>query len=553
MIRIDRKIRNARRIQQILTIFAKYGFRDIVDRIPIAKKIVPGKIQERFLKKSGAERLRLALEELGPTFVKFGQLLSVRADVLPSDFIQELSKLQDEVAPIPFETIKQVVEEELKFPIETLFSSFDREPVASASIAQVYRAITKEGDKVVVKIQRPNVKELIDTDLSIMETIAGWIEREIREAREYEPLAKVKEIGGNLKSELNFRNEGKSVDRFRINFKDDASILIPQIYWNLSTSKVLTLEYIEHIKITDIDLLEKAGISRRELIQKGVDFILRQVFEHGFFHADPHPGNILVTMDGKIVLLDFGLTGRLDDEMIDRLSQLMIAGVNKNIRMIMDVFDELGVIKEEQDIRELKSDLRIFIDKYYGVSLVGIEMKDIIDDTFEISRKYGLKFPRDLILLTKSLSTLEGVAHQIDPEFDIIEHLKPYVKKLVERRYSPKRLLKVATEVLTAYTNLFKNLPGELIPILRKIREGRLKVEFQHKGLENLILQAERSTNRLSFSLIIAALIIGSSLIIQTNKGPFLFDFPVLGIFGFGIAGLLGLWLIFTIIRSRKL
>ena len=553
MIRIDRRIKNARRIQQILTIFAKYGFRDIINRIPIARKIIPSKMYEKFLRKSSAERLRLALEELGPTFIKFGQLLSVRADILPPHFIFELSKLQDEVSPLPFETIKKIIEEELKLPIDKLFSSFDRKPIASASLAQVHRAVTKEGDKVVVKVQRPKVKEVVYTDLSIMETIAGWIEREIREAREYEPLAKVKEIGGNLKSELNFTNEGRAVDQFRKNFKDDETILIPKVYWNLSTSKILTLEYIEHIKITDIELLEKAGISRRELIQRGVDFILKQVFEHGFFHADPHPGNIGVTTDGKIVLIDFGLTGRLDDEMRDRLSQFMIAGVNKDIDMIMNVFEEFGVIKEEQDIRGLRSDLKVFLDKYYGVSLEGIEIRDIIDDTFEISRKYGLKFPRDLILLTKALSTVEGIAHQIDPKFDIIEYLKPYVNKLAERKYSPERLFKIATEVLTAYANLFKDLPGELTPILRKIREGRLKVEFQHKGLENLILQTERSTNRLSFSLIIAALIVGSSLIIQASKEPFLFGFPVFGIFGFGIAGLLGLWLIIAMIRSRKL
>ena len=550
---LDSRLRNIRRIRQILIIFAKYGFRDIIDRIPIAKKIVPGKVQERFLKKSSAKRLRLALEELGPTFIKFGQLLSVRADILPPDFIHELSKLQDEVAPLPFEAIKSVVEEELKFPIETLFSSFDRKPIASASLAQVYRAITKEGDKVVVKIQRPNVKEIIYTDLAIMETIASWIEREIRETREYEPLEKVKEIGKNLKSELNFINEGRAVDRFRTNFKDDESILIPKMYWNLSTSKALTLEYIEHIKITDIDLLEKAGLSRKELTQRGVDFIFRQVFEHGFFHADPHPGNVLVTIDGKIVLLDFGLTGRLDDEMIDRLSQLMIAGVNKDVDKIIDVFIKLGVVEEERNTRELKSDLRIFIDKYYEVSLARIEVREIIDDTFEISRKYGLNFPRDLILLAKALSTVEGIAHQLDPEFDIIEHLKPFVKKLVEKRYSPKRLLKVVSEILAEYSILFKNLPGDLVLILRKIREGRLQVEFQHKGLENLISQAERSANRLSFSLIIAALIVGSSLIMQTSKGPLLFGFPIFGIFGFGIAGILGLWLVITMIRARRL
>ncbi|MCK4353274.1 AarF/ABC1/UbiB kinase family protein [candidate division WOR-3 bacterium] len=547
LIGIDRRLRNIKRIRQILVVFAKYGFKNIIDKIPVAKRIIPHKIQARFLKESSAERLRLALEELGPTFVKFGQLLSVRADILPQSFIYELSKLQNEVAPLPFEIIEKIVENELKLPIKTLFNFFDHTPDASASLAQVHKAITKDGNAVVVKVQRPNIKQIIDTDLSIMETLAGWAEREIKEARQYELLSKVEELGKNLKSELNFINEGRAVDRFRVNFKDDESILIPKVYWSLSTSKVLTLEYIDGMKITDPSIPEKTGISQTEIVEKGADFVFKQIFVYRFFHADPHPGNILVTSRGKILLLDFGLTGTLNDEMIDILSQLALAGFNRDVDRIIDMFIELGMVREKVDISNLKSALMAFIDKYYGISLERIEMKDIVDEVFEISRKYRLKFPRDLLLLGKTLSTLEGITHQLDPEFNAAQRLKPYVKQLAERKYKPEELLKTGRKIFMEYITLFKKLPGDLIPTLRKIREGRLKVEFEHKGLENLISQAERSTNRLSFSLIIAALIVGSALIIQTSR------FLILGILGFVIAGIFGIGLVIAMLRARKI
>ncbi len=553
MIGIDRKLKNIRRIRQILGVFARYGFKDVVNRLPIDRRLLPHKIRTVLLKQSRAVRFRLALEELGPTFVKFGQFLSVRADILPRDFVYELSKLQDEVAPLPYEQIRKVVEDELKAPIETLFCAFDKEPIASASLSQVHRAILKEGCEIVVKIQRPFVSGKIDTDLSIMETIAGWIEREIREAREYEPLAKVRGIGKNLKSELNFINEGRAIDQFRTNFEDDKFILIPKVYWNLSTSRILTLEYIEGIKITDSDVPEKTGLSRKDLSLIVIDSIFRQIFIHRFFHADPHPGNILVTTEGKIALLDFGLTGNLDDELIESLTLLLVSVINKDIGRIIDVFIELNVVDEEMDMRELKSDLRRFINRYYGVPLARIEVKNVVDEAFEISRRYRMKFPEDLLLLTKTLSTVEGIAHQLDPEFDIIEHLKPYVKQLLERKYNPKRLVKVATEIFTAYSILLKNFPGDIVPILKKIRQGKLKVEFEHKGLDNLISQGERSTNRLSFSLIIAALIIGSSLIMQTEKGPLLLGFPVLGLLGFLVAGILGIRLVIAMMRAKSL
>ena len=553
MIGINRKLKNIRRIQQILGVFARYGFRDVIDRLSIDRRLIPRRIRTVFLKQSRAVRFRMALEELGPTFVKLGQFLSVRADILPQDFIYELSKLQDEVAPLPYEQIKKVIEDELKAPIETLFCTFDKEPIASASLSQVHRAILKEGDKVVVKIQRPFISGKIDTDISIMETIASWIEREIREAKEYEPLAKVREVGKNLKSELNFINEGRAIDQFRKNFKNDKFILIPKVYWNFSTSRILTLEYIEGIKITDSDIPDKTGLSRKDLTLRVIDFLFRQIFIYRFFHADPHPGNILVTTEGKIVLLDFGLTGNLDDELIESLTLLLVSVINKDIGRIIDIFIELNVVNEEMDMQELKSDLRRFINRYYGVPLAEIEVKNVLDEAFEILRRYRMKFPGDLLLLAKTLSTVEGIAHQLDPKFNIIEHLKPYVKQLLERKYSPKQLVKVATEIFTAYSILLKNLPGDIVPILKKIRQGKLKVEFEHKGLDNLISQGERSTNRLSFSLIIAALIIGSSLIMQTEKGPFLLGFPSLGIIGFLVAGILGIRLVIAMMRAKNL
>ncbi len=547
MIPVNRGLKNIRRLRQIIGVFIKYGFKDIVYRLPRARSFIPSRIQSRFLRGSSAERLRLALQELGPTFIKLGQILSVRTDIFPEEFLKELSRLQDEVESIPFKEVRGVIEKELNAPITTLFTSFGQKAIASASLAQVHRATTKENNKVVVKVQRPTVKEIIETDLSILEAIAGWIEKEIQESRSYEPLSLTKELKRNLISELRFTEEGRAIDRFSHNFKDDDSVVIPQVFWELSTSKVLTMEYIKGIKITDPSVPKKTGLSKKDVVQRGTDFVFKQIFEHRFFHADPHPGNILITKDGKIALLDFGLTGTLDDETLDLLGELLIAGNSKNVNRIMEAFMELGIAKEKVNKRELKSDLHSFVDKYYGMTLSQIYLKDFFNDSFKITRKYGLKMPRGLLLLGKTVSTLEGVVLQLDPEFNIIEELKPYISHLIKQRYSLKHLLGNAAKILRAYYSLLKKLPDDLTSILREIRDGTLKVEFEHRGLENLIFHGERSANRLSLSLIIAALIVGSALILQTGK---LF---LLGVLGFTVAGIFGVGLIISVLRSRRL
>lgn len=548
--RIGRGLRNIKRLRQILLIFTKYGFRDIIDRLPIR---MPYKVKKVLLKGTRAERLRLALEELGPTFIKFGQLLSVRADILPKELISELSKLQDEVKPLPFDEVKRVVEAELKNPLTTLYHSFNYEPEASASLAQVHRAVTKDGDNVVVKVQRPGVKKIIETDLSIMELLANLIEREIRGARDYELVTRVKEVGKNLMAELNFINEGKAIERFRINFREDKDIVIPEVYKEFSTNKVLTMERLEGIKITDVDALESAGLSRKEFTRKGADFILRQIFDYGYFHADPHPGNMLVSKDGKIILLDYGLIGTLDEETKENLASLLLAVIKRDAEKTTKLFTKLGVMKEEVDVKKVESDIREFIDKYYGVPLSKLSVSDIVNDIFEISRKYRMKIPRNLILLAKALSTVEGIANQLDPDFDMIAYLKPFGKKLIERKYSLRNILKQVKLVMESYSSLLKILPDDLILILSKIKEGKLKIEFEHRGLTKLILQFKSSAYKLVFSLIISSLIIGSSLIMLTNRGPFWFGYPSLGVIGFALAGLLGFGLLLSLLGSRKL
>jgi len=547
MISVDRGLKNLKRVRQIIGVFIKYGFKDTVDRLPNARRFIPAKIQTQFLKGSSPERLRLALQELGTTFIKLGQILSVRTDMLPDDLTRELSKLQDEVESIPFKEIKGVIEKELNAPLTTLFTSFSQKAIASASLAEVHRATLKGNHKVVVKVQRPNVKEITETDLSILGTIAGWMEKEIPEAKRYGPLLMVKELERNLKSELNFTEEGRAIDRFRNNFKYDESVIIPEVYWEFSTSKLLTMEYIKGVKITDPSVPERMGLSQKEIARKGVDFSFKQIFEHRFFHADPHPGNILITKDGKISLIDFGLMGVIDDETLGLLGELMVAGINKDTETMTEILIELGIAGEKVNKQELRADLRDFVERYYGATLSQIDLKDVLNDLFKITRRYGLKMPRSLLLLAKTTSTLEGLIFQLDPEFNTIEQLEPYIHRLIKRRYSPKRVLENMSKTLRIYYRLFKKLPGDLTSILREIRDGTLKIELEHKGLEDLITHSERSANRLSLSLIIAALIVGSTLVLQTGK---LF---LLGIIGFIITGIFGIGLIIAVLRSGRL
>jgi len=556
---VVRTRQNIRRYRQIITVLLRYGFDDVVDRIKIeyyiklGKKLVPKSKEQKLSNKSTAERLRLALEELGPTFVKLGQMLSVRPDLLPEVFINEFQKLQDEVPPFPSKEAKKVIELELTQEISTIFSHFEEKPIAAASLAQVHRATLISGEDVVVKVQRPKIRSIIEADLNILFHLASLIERHIPESELYDPTGVVQEFAKTIRRELDFVREGNNIYHFQRNFESDPTVYVPKVYWELTTEKVLTMEYIGGIKVTELEKLKMADLDRKVIAYNGARAILKEVFEHGFFHGDPHPGNIFVLPDNVIAPIDFGMMGRLDNQLMEAAADLLTAIIKKDIDRIMRVFVEIGAMEDIADERGLKADLTDFLDRYYQVPLFQLNIGKIINEMMEIIREHRIKLPTDLILMARALVLEEGVGRTLDPEFDMIAIAKPYAQKLMLRKFDLRKHLQEFTSTIDDLNRLLKVLPSELRSIITKVKKGELKIKFEHQGLEHLISELDKSSNRLSFSLIIAALIIGSSLIVQLDKGPLLLGFPAIGILGFLVAAILGLWLIIAILRSGKL
>ncbi len=556
--RIDKGYRNLRRYRQIVGILSKYGFAEVVDRMNLLAYLQIGR---RVFKKeapavkrlSAAARIRLALEELGPTFIKLGQLLSTRSFLVPVELLSELSKLQDDVPPLPFEKIETYLEKQLGKEIDARFLEFDRTAIASASIAQVHRATTLDGDHVVVKIQRPEAARLIATDLDILADLAALMEKYIPESQQFDPRGVVRELLQNTKRELDFINEGRNIEIFSKNFADFHQVYVPDVYWDYTSERVLTTEYIDGIKISEIRELQQAGCDLQELSQTGGKFILKQIFEDGFFHADPHPGNLFVKDGGVIAPVDFGMMGRLDDTLMMEVSDLLIGTVQKDADLIVRVLVNLGSLEDDRDIRALRSDIADFVDRYYAVPLKRINIKTIVGDVFAIMTTHRLRTPSNLLLLMKTLATYEDVARRLNPEFEIFSLAKPYVRKLMMRRMDVRRIAYDGLKTVRDLYDLLRVAPREIELLLRKMKRGQFAIELQDRGLQNLIREIDRSSNRVAFSLIIAALIVGSSLILTLKAGPLLWGYPLFGLLGFLFAGLLGVWLVVAILRSGRL
>jgi ubiquinone biosynthesis protein len=493
------------------------------------------------------------LEELGPTFIKLGQVLSTRPDLIPSKFTEEFSKLQDQVPAFSYDEIEAQIKSELGKSIKELFSIFDKKPVAAASLSQVHKAKLSNGRIVAVKIQRPQIENIIEADLAILFNLAKFLEKRLLGIRLYQPVEIIEEFARIIKRELDFIQEGHNIDKFQANFKDSQTVHVPRVYWRLTTSRILTMEFIDGTKISEIAKIKNSEFDRKKIAQRGIDAVLKQIFEDGFFHGDPHPGNIFVLKNNIIVLLDCGMVGYIDEETMNNMADLLIAVVAKDTNKIIKAFEEMDIISEEMNLKELRIDIREFVNKYYGVPLKQLEIGKIGEEVLEVMIRHQIKVPSDLVLLIKALVTIEAIGRDLDPEFDMVGHVKPFVKSLIKKRYSPSQVWKKGTDFLTDSIRLFWSLPEEFRWLVRKLKRGELNIGFQHKGLEKLINSIDKASNRFSFSIIIAALIIGSSLIIQSDKGPLLFDFPILGILGFLVAAILGLGLVTSILRSGKL
>ena len=556
--KLKRRYKNINRLREITTILIKYGFDYFVKQLGLTNLISKG---EKILKLKPSKiaqlslpvRVRLALEELGPTFIKLGQILSTRPDLIPSDYIEELQKLQDEVPPFAYEQVEKAIKKELGADVSEIFKSFEQIPFAAASLGQVHQAILEDGEKVVVKVQRPDIEKVIETDLDILFHLARLTEKHIPDSRLYDPVGIVEEFAKVIRLELDYGTEGRNAERFKKNFEGEEIIYTPKIYWEFSSKRILTMELIEGIKINALEELDKAGYDRKKIAENGAKAFMKQILIDGFFHADPHPGNMLV-MKGEIIgFMDFGMMGRLDEETREKGVDLFIALMERNPDKIINEMLDLGIAPPEIDTRSLKIDIKEMIDQYYNKPLREIKLGELINQLVEISIRYQIKMPAEFALLGKALLTIEGIGLELDPDFNLAEIAKPYAKDIILERKSPQRLFIKFLNDLNELYNLIILIPRQLNKTLKKMEKGTFKLEFQHRGLENLISALDKAANRIAFSLILAAIIVGSSLIMQTDKGPHFMGFPVIGVLGFLIAAILGLGLVIIIIRSGKM
>ncbi len=555
---IRRRFSNLNRYQEILRVFFKYGFDDIVNGIGIVQRIRIDKNQistqgENPNALNSSERLRMVFEELGATFIKLGQMLSLRSDIIPAEFTREFSKLQDSVQKDDTNKIKSVLLKEYGKPVNEVFLDFEETPIAAASIAQVHKARLKSGEEVAVKILHPGVVVKIESDLEILKYISRLIETHIPESEPYQPVETIKEFEKSIKKELSLTLEGQNIDTFRNYLQDDPTIKLPLVYWEYSTESILVTEFINGIKISDIQNNEVADIDRKQITMNAANSLMKQIFEIGLFHADPHPGNIFVLPGNVIAPIDFGNVGRIDDDMRNVFIEMIIGIVDQDPHRITRALVDIDFVDDHTNLRRLKIDLMEFIQHYYKVSLNKINLSKLIDEFIELLRAHQIKLPADLSILIRTLAISEAVARELYPQFNFAEILIPFARKAYLNKFNPFTRYKSLIRTVEEGFDLFKKLPENLHSILYKFRNDKFIITFKHQGLEEFGRRIDSSSNRLSFAIIIAALIIGSSIVMYLGKGDLPLSYPVIGITGFVAASVLGVWLLVGIMRSGKL
>ena len=558
---ISRTYRHINRYREIIAILVKYGFGEVLAKLELQKHLDFGK---GFILGEGAaeiaavshwQRVRMALEELGPTFVKFGQMMSTRPDMIPHELITELEKLQEEVPPFSTEDAKRIIAEELNSSVDRIFMDFSGSSIAAASIAQVHKAVLPDGEEVAVKIQRPDIDKIIEVDLEIMLHLATLAEKYLKEAEAIDIVKLVEEFARVIRKELNFRIEAAYIERFANNFQDDTTIHVPHVYRDFSSSKVLTMEFIGGYKVTDITKTEvrEHGIDPKVVASRGLDLILKQIFEHGFFHADPHPGNIRV-LDGNVIcFLDYGMMGRLSARHREDLADIFIGIISRDEHKITKTILKLTGRSHVRDVEELESDIAELIEVYAYGSLKELEIGGVITHMGDVIIEHHLEGPRDFYLLAKALVTIEGVGRELDPEFNAVKHAEPFAEKLIMERMSPRKLIEDFYLSALETRLLLRDLPSEARDILARVRQGEVKIKFEHKGLDPMLKTLDQTNNRMVFAIVLASLVIGSALIVLSGVPPKWHEIPVIGIIGFLGAGIMAFWLLFSILRHGRM
>ena len=556
---IGRTYRHLNRYQRILRVLFKYGFNDLVDRLHIDQYLESGlqminrKPREQIARLSRPERLRLVFEELGPTFIKLGQLLSTRPDLIPAEYLDELARLQDEVPPFSLAEVHAIFREELGRSPDEVFHYFDAEPLAAASIGQVHRARLDSGAEVVVKVQRPDIENVIAVDLEILAHLAGLMEQYLEEVQGHRPTAIVQEFARSLSREIDFAVELANVQRFARQFKNNTAIHVPLVYPELSTQRVLVMEYVLGIKASMAGQLREQGYDLPLIAERGATLVMEQIFVHGFFHADPHPGNLFILPDNVVCFIDFGQMGRLSRKDREDFTDLVLDLVAGDERTVVEGVLKVTVQLGEVDRESLARDLGGLVDLYLYRPLGELEAGRILQDLLDLVTRHKLTFKPAFYQMMKALSTVEGVGLMLDPKLELIRLARPFMRRIRLERMRPARLAEEIARTGSGYLQLLRELPEELRTILRQLRGGRMRLEFEHRGLQSLGAALDRVSNRIAFAIVLAALIVGSSLIVLSDIPPHWHDIPVIGLLGFLVAGIMGFWLLLSIIRHGRM
>lgn len=501
------------------------------------------------------ERVRLFLEELGPTFIKLGQFASTRADILPAELLKELEKLQDNVPPFSSEEAIQIVEYELGDTVDALFGDFNENPLAAASIGQVHNAVLKTGESVAIKIQRPNIREKIFADLEILQDLASLAEHQLEWAARYQLKDIIKEFSRSLRAELDYTNEGLNAEKIANQFKKQSNVRIPEIYWDYTTKQVLTMEFIHGTKLNKEQALIDRHIKLDVFAKRLVDTMFHQIFIEGFFHGDPHPGNIMVMPGEEVVLIDFGSVGRLSPDMKKHLSSFVIALMRQDTERLIKAINHMGIIPHDVDMQQLRADIDLLREKYYDVPLSQVSLGDAINDLFTVTYYHHIHLPSDLALLGKTLLTIEGIVTRLDPKLSIVKMAEPFGKQLIKERYHPKKIADHLLGDIGEYTEVVSDLPETIKELRSIIKNGKVRFELNIPGLNQTLKKLDQISNRLSFSIVLLSfsiimtgLIVGSAIIRQSNV---LWNVPVIEV-GFVVATLMFLWILYGIFRSGR-
>jgi ubiquinone biosynthesis protein len=549
--------RDLGRLHDIASVLIRYGFTDFVQRLGLAGvvekagKVLRLKEPTGLTKMDTPQRVARAMEELGPTFIKLGQILATRVDLFPPEWIAEFEKLQDRVPAVPFEELRPQLVEDLGVAPEEIFPYLETEALAAASIAQVHRARLPDGDEVVLKIRRPGIRHVIEADLRLLSRVADLAEREIEELRQFHPKEIVRQFTLSLRRELDLASECRYMERIGAHFKDSPYIVIADVYWQWTCERLNVQTFIEGIPGRDLQAVEAAGLDRKKLAVRGANAVLQMVLENGIYHADPHMGNVLYLPDNRIGFLDFGMIGRLSEMRREQVIKLLHAMVSKDVSGCTEVLlDWAGDTQVETDTLSIEVDA--FLDNYHGVPLKELKLSAMLNDVTVIMRNHRLTFPPDLSLLFKAFITLEGLGRQLDPDFNMVGTAEPFLQRAMLLRFSPQALATKGYRNLASLVDILTGLPSDLRRILRAARRGNLQVNVDMRRLDKFARQLDKAASRITVGLVTSALIVGSSIVMTVSGGPTLMGLPLFGFLGFLAAGIGGVWVLLSIYRGGR-